>query len=82
MMGAGGMPNAQQMQEQQAKATAQEEQRKGLLQKILTPEAADRLARIELVKPDKVGIKNCWNLGRMRATASVCCSHLHWIRRG
>ena len=50
----GGMPSQQQVMEQQQKAQAQEEQRKELLQKILTPEAADRLARIELVKPEKV----------------------------
>jgi len=49
----GGMPSQQQVMEQQQKAQAQEEQRKELLQKILTPEAADRLARIELVKPEK-----------------------------
>jgi hypothetical protein len=50
----GGMPTQQQVQEQQAKAAQQEEQRKEILQKLLTPEAADRLARIALVKPDKV----------------------------
>merc|ERR1719217_39812 len=47
------MPTQQQVQEQQAKAQAMEEQRKELLQKVLTPEANDRLARIALVKPDK-----------------------------
>lgn len=53
-MPSGGMPTQQQVQEQQAKAQAMEEQRKELLQKVLTPEANDRLARIALVKPDKV----------------------------
>lgn len=52
--GMGGMPSQQQVQEQQAKAQQQEEQRKEILEKLLTPEAADRLARIALVKPDKV----------------------------
>jgi len=55
----GGIPSQQQMQDQQAKAAAQEEQRKEILQKLLTPEAADRLARIALVKPDKV-CTNCF----------------------
>ena len=48
--GMGGMPSQQQVQEQQAKAQQQEEQRKEILEKLLTPEAADRLARIALVK--------------------------------
>ena len=49
----GGLPSQQQVQQQQEKAKQQEEMRKDLLQKVLTPEAADRLARIALVKPDK-----------------------------
>ena len=53
----GGMPSQQQVQEQQAKAAQQEEMRKELLQKVLSPEAAERLARIALVKPDKVRLR-------------------------
>jgi len=50
----GGMPPPQQQQaEQQAKAQQQEEMRKELLQKVLTPEALERLHRIGLVKADK-----------------------------
>ena len=68
--GMGGMPSQQQVQEQQAKVQAAEEQRKELLQKVLTPEANDRLARIALVKPDKV-----------RACASDCVSRLRFGMR-
>ena len=53
MGGAGGMPSAGQMQEMQQKQEQQESMRKDLLQKILTPEAQERLARISLVKSDK-----------------------------
>ena len=52
--GGGGMPTQQQVQEQQAKAQQAEEMRKELLQKVMTPEALERLARIALVKADKV----------------------------
>jgi len=47
------MPTQQQAQEMKQKQEQQENMRKELLQKVLTPEANDRLARIALVKSDK-----------------------------
>ena len=65
MMPPGGIPSQQQVQQQQQQQEKHEEQRKELLQKILTPEAQERLARIALVKPDKVGAAG------LRAPASI-----------
>ncbi|KAJ8907351.1 hypothetical protein NDN08_007465 [Rhodosorus marinus] len=50
MDGAGGGPSAE---EKAAQQRAQEEQRRIFLKQILTPQAAERLANIALVKPDK-----------------------------
>ena len=47
------MPSQEQVMQQQQKAQQQEEMRKELLQKILTPEAQERINRIQLVKPEK-----------------------------
>ena len=64
----GGLPTQQQVMQQQQQAQAQEEQRKELLQRILTPEALERIKRIELVKPEKV---SAWTL---RSREPACCS--------
>jgi hypothetical protein len=58
-MPGGGMPTQQQAQEMKQKQEQQENMRKELLQKVLTPEANDRLARIALVKSDKVCSRRC-----------------------
>lgn len=55
----GGIPSQQQVVEQQQKAEKQEEMRKDLIQKILQPEALERLKRIGITKPDKVGRGRC-----------------------
>ena len=53
-MPGGGMPTQQQVQEQQAKAQQAEEMRKELITKTMVPDAQERLARLALVKPEKV----------------------------
>jgi hypothetical protein len=50
----GGMPTQEQVMQQREKQEKMEEQRSEILQKIMTPEAQERLKRIELVKPEKV----------------------------
>jgi len=49
----GGLPTQGQHAEQQEKAKQQEQMRKDLLQKILSPEAQTRLGTLAVAKPDK-----------------------------
>ena len=46
--GPGGLPTQEQVQQAEQQKQAQEEQRKEILQKLLTPEANERLKRIAL----------------------------------
>ena len=59
MMAGGGMPTQQQMQEQQQKNEQAAQMREELLQKVLAPDAQERLGRIKLVKADKA--RSCVN---------------------
>ncbi|PSC68378.1 DNA-binding protein isoform X1 isoform A [Micractinium conductrix] len=51
--GAGAPKSAEEAAAQEEQRAAQEEQRRAMLVGVLQPAARDRLARIELVKPDK-----------------------------
>ena len=68
------MPTQEQVMQQRQQQEKQEEQRGELLQKILTPEALERIKRIELVKPEKVCPKN--RLRQILITTSTNIMHL------
>ena len=50
----GGMPTQQQALEQESKKKEEQDMRAGLLEKMVAPDARERLERIKIVKPDKV----------------------------
>lgn len=52
--GPGGMPTQADAQAAQAKEAEKESMRQDMLTKVMAPDAKERLARISLVKPDKV----------------------------
>ena len=52
--GPGGMPTQADAAQAQAKQAEAESQRQDILTKVMAPDAKERLARISLVKPDKV----------------------------
>ena len=54
MEGMQGMPSAEQYQKAQEQQAAQEKQRGDILEKILSPEALERISRIGMVKEEKV----------------------------
>ena len=53
MQAGGGMPTQQQVQQEQQKAEQQAEMRNGLLDKILTVDARERIKTIAITKPEK-----------------------------